>query len=114
MPYIYKSPKKIKKRWDNNRKRNRTEKEKLRTRLYNNVKWKKLRLGYLIGHPLCEKCLEENKVTSATDVHHINSPFDDGLTEAERIGRLCDPNNLMSLCKECHGKLHYNKEKNKF
>ena len=111
MPFINKPPKTIKKKWDNNRKRNRTEKEKLRVKLYNNKKWKKLRLGYLISHPLCEKCLEQNKVTPATDVHHINSPFDDGLTEEERIGRLMDVNNLMALCKECHGRLHYLKEK---
>ena len=111
MPFIKRLPNQ-KKRWDNKRKRNRTDKEKLRVKLYNNSKWKKLRLGYLISHPLCEKCLENDKVTSATDVHHINSPFDEGLTEEERLGRLCDPNNLMALCKECHGKLHFNQDKN--
>lgn len=109
MPYINKLPKRD--RSNNNRKRNKSEKEKLRVRLYNNKKWKRLRSGYLIYHPLCQKCLEKDIVKSATDVHHINSPFDDGLTEDERIGRLLDPNNIMALCKECHGTLHRNKQK---
>ena len=111
MPYIKKLPNK-KKKYSNSRKRNRTDKEKLRVKLYNNKKWKKLRLGYLIYHPLCEKCLEENKVTNATDIHHINSPFDDGLTDEERLGRLLDPNNLMALCKYHHGMIHFNQQKN--
>lgn len=114
MPYIKKLPnKKFVNRNRNNRKRNKSEKEKLRVRLYNNKKWKKLRLGYLIYHPLCEKCLEKNIVKSAEDVHHINSPFDDNLSDSERLGRLLDPNNLMALCKECHGNLHRQKQKEK-
>lgn len=110
MPYIQKFKKKVRNR--NNRKRNRSDKEKLRVRLYNKAAWKRLRLGYLIGHPLCEKCLEENKVTSATDVHHINSPFDDGLNESERLGRLLDPHNLQALCQYHHGLLHHQQQKN--
>lgn len=109
MPYIKRLPKKVRNR--NYRKRNKSDKEKLRVQLYNKSAWKKLRLGYLIGHPLCEKCLDEDKVTSATDVHHINSPFDDGLTEAERLGRLLDPNNLQSLCQYHHGMTHRNQQK---
>ena len=38
MPFINRPPKAIKKKWDNSRKRNRTEKEKLRVKLYNNKK----------------------------------------------------------------------------
>lgn len=111
MPYIKRLPKRQPKRWDNSRKRNRTEKEKLRVRLYNKKDWKRLREGYLISHPLCEKCLGDGRVTSATDVHHINSPFDDGLTDEERIWRLMDVNNLQALCKYHHGLEHYNQKK---
>lgn len=110
MPYIQKLPKQQRNR--NNRKRNKSDKEKLRVRLYNKAAWKKLRQGYLISHPLCEMCLEEDKTTSASDVHHINSPFDDGLTDAERLGRLLDPNNLQALCQYHHGLLHHQKQKN--
>lgn len=109
MPFIKKLPKR--KKTNNNRKRNKSDKEKLRVKLYNKSAWKKLRLGYLISHPLCEKCIDEDKVTSATDVHHINSPFDDGLTEAERLGRLLDPNNLQALCQYHHGMTHRNQQK---
>jgi len=100
MPYIQKLPKRTKK--------NPTEKQLLRNKLYNNKKWKKLRLAYLMEHPLCEKCLEDGRVTTATDVHHINSPFDDGLSDIERLGRLLDVTSYQSLCSECHGKLHRN------
>ena len=110
MPYIKKLPKKANNR--NNRKRNKSEKEKLRVRLYNKAAWKKLRQGYLISHPLCEKCLEEGEVTSATDIHHINSPFEDGLSDEERLGRLLDPTNLQALCQYHHGLLHFNQQKN--
>ena len=115
MPYINRFPTK-KTRWQNSnkRKRNRTDKEKLRVKLYNNSKWKKLRLGYLIHHPLCEMCEKENTITSATDVHHINSPFEDGLTDEQRLGRLLDPNNLMALCQYHHGLLHFNQQKKKY
>lgn len=110
MPYINRFPARKPNYYSNKRKRNKTEKEKLRVKLYNNKKWKALRAGYLISHPLCEKCLEKEKVTPATDVHHINSPFDDGLTDEERLGRLLDARNIMALCKVCHGNLHYQQQ----
>lgn len=72
-----------------------------------------MRLGYLIYHPLCEMCEKEGKTTPATDVHHINSPFDDGLTEDERLGRLLDPNNLMALCQYHHGLIHFHQQNKK-
>jgi 5-methylcytosine-specific restriction endonuclease McrA len=105
MPYIQKPQKKSNNR--NNRKRNKSAKEKLRIRLYNKAAWKRLRLGYLISHPTCEICGKE----LATDVHHINSPFDDGLSEEERIGKLLNPSNLQALCSRCHGTLHLRKQK---
>lgn len=113
MPYINRPKNKSNFKYSNKRKRNRTDKEKLRVRLYNNSKWKKLRLGYLMSHPLCQKCLENGKVTPATSVHHINSPFDDGLNDEQRIGRLLDANNLMSLCHQCHGLIHRQQQKDK-
>lgn len=95
MPYINKGQKKPKKK-------NQTEKQLLRNKLYNNKKWKRLRESYLMYHPVCEICGKP-----ATDVHHINSPFDDGLSDIERLGRLLDiSNNYQSLCSECHGRLH--------
>lgn len=112
MPYIKRLPnKKWKYKNNNNRKRNKSEKEKLRVKLYNNKKWKRLRSGYLIYHPLCEVCEKKGLVTPATSCHHINSPFDDGLSDEERLGRLLDPNNIIAICHQCHGELHHNKQK---
>ena len=124
MPYINRfkrKPKEYKKYHNSNkRKRNRTDKEKLRVKLYNKKAWKRLRLGYLMYHPLCEMCLQEldengvGRVTQATDVHHVLSPFDDGLTDEERIGRLLNPNNLQSLCQYHHGLTHYQQQQNEY
>lgn len=99
MPFIFKGTKKHKQK-------DKTEKQNLRTKLYNNKKWKRLRESYLMYHPLCSICGKP-----ATDVHHINSPFDDGLSDIERLGRLLDiNNNFMALCSKCHGTLHRNKQ----
>ena len=109
MPFINRFPANIKPYKKHYRKKN-SDKAKLRQRLYNNSKWKKLRESYLMYNPTCEMCKQENRITSATDVHHINSPFDDGLTDSERLGRLLDSTNLMALCQSCHGRLHFNQQ----
>lgn len=75
--------------------------------------WRKLRQGYLMERPLCECCLESGITTPATDVHHLESPFEDGLSEPERLYRLLDPDNLKSLCQQCHGLLHKKKQMEK-
>ena len=41
----------------------------------------------------------------AEEVHH-KRPFLSGQTEDERWQLLLNPNNLMSLCAECHDDLH--------
>ena len=113
MPYINRFP--TNRNWKRKpyRKKNST-KAKLRAKLYNNSKWRKLRESYLMYHPMCEMCEKENKVTPARDVHHINSPFEDGLTDSERLGRLLDSTNLMSLCQYHHGLLHFQQQNKNF
>jgi predicted HNH restriction endonuclease len=54
-------------------------------------------------HPICEECLKKGKVTAAQDVHHKKSPFKDGEIN---WNLLLDYDNLMSVCKDCHGKIH--------
>lgn len=105
MPYIKKLPKRD--RSNNNRKRNKSEKEKLRIRLYNNKKWKKVRLAYIMEHPLCERCLSRGVINgNSIQIHHKQSPFDEGLTEVERLERLLSWDNLESICPKCHGNEH--------
>jgi 5-methylcytosine-specific restriction protein A len=60
--------------------------------------WKRIRDRYIREHPLCERCLEEGRVTIAEEVHHI-LPLSRGGTSS--------PDNLMSLCRSCHNKIHH-------
>ena len=58
-------------------------------------------------HPLCELCQADNKVTIATDVHHVYS-FLNPEDNNTKLQLLLDAENLMSLCKHCHGSIHGN------
>ena len=60
--------------------------------------WKRIRDSYAAAHPLCERCLEEGRLTTVEEVHHI-VPISKGGTHAR--------DNLMSLCKSCHNKIHH-------
>lgn len=82
-----------------------TEQKLLRRKFYNSTKWQKLREDFIKLHPLCEQCLSEGKVTAADQVHHKRSPFDyKAGTINWELG--LDPDNLESICAECHGKRH--------
>ena len=97
MPTINKIPKKPR------AERKNTDMRKLRSTAYNNTAWRRLRDTYLKEHPLCADCLAKGKVTPATSVHHVNSPFKGGEVN---YNLLLDYDNLMSLCCKCHGERH--------
>lgn len=78
---------------------------------YNNL-WTILRNSYLMEHPLCEKCLLDNKIVAAEEVHHIK-PILKGENELEQRELMLDSNNLMALCRDCHHKIHNAMRKNK-
>lgn len=59
--------------------------------------WKRIRDKYVSQHPFCEKCFEKGIVVTAQEVHHIK-PLSEGGTH--------DKENLISLCKSCHAKIH--------
>lgn len=59
--------------------------------------WQKVRKRYITANPLCERCLKEGRLTKAEQVHHI-LPLSEGGTS--------DESNLMSLCANCHAKIH--------
>ncbi len=98
MPTINKIPKKEKKI-----ERKETDMRKLRQEAYQNTTWRKMRDTYMHEHPICEECLKKGKVTAAQDVHHKKSPFKGGEIN---WNLLLDYDNLMSVCKDCHGKIH--------
>lgn len=66
--------------------------------------WKKIRARYVAAHPLCEMCLKEGRFTSLEIVHHIKELSDGGTH---------DENNLMSVCKSCHSKIHMTRRNTK-
>lgn len=80
-----------------------TDMQQLRAEAYNNRAWRKMRDTYMHEHPCCEKCLEKGKVKPAEDIHHKVSPFKGGEVN---YNLLLDYDNLMAVCKECHGEIH--------
>lgn len=70
---------------------------------YNTRWWKMARRTKLEEQPLCEMCLEQGIVKSATDVHHIEPFADKGALWQEFAFNY---ENLMALCEECHHKIH--------
>ena len=84
-----------------------------RQKYYNTSMWhelRKLKLEEQCG--LCQDCLDPNTVnedgtygerlTQATDVHHLMSFAEKGLSEAERQRRFCNIDNLVCLCRWHH------------
>jgi 5-methylcytosine-specific restriction protein A len=80
-------------------------KDKRYIQLINSARWQKLRRDVLTAHPLCQRCEEEGRITSATEVHHIR-PVEEAVTMIDRQQRAYDPSNLRALCNDCHVKTH--------
>ena len=62
------------------------------------TQWKKLRAYHRKHHPFCERCLAKGIHTPATEVHHKRKCFDDPQLQI-------DPNNLESICAQCHDEI---------
>ena len=76
--------------------------------IYNSARWRKLREAKMISDPLCEMCLSRGVTRPATDVHHIQSFMEAEDMETRKVLAF-DPTNLMSLCDECHSRIHKRK-----
>lgn len=77
---------------------------------YNDRRWGLLRNWYIRNNPLCEECLLKGISRAAEHVHH-KKEFLKGKTEEERYELLLDPDNLESVCKECHQEIHEKRHK---
>lgn len=78
------------------------DRRKERQKVYQDSRWKKLRVLALQLHPCCCVCGGIDNL----HVHHIVSMFD-GYHTAEEYDRLAfDLDNLCVLCSECHRKVH--------
>jgi 5-methylcytosine-specific restriction protein A len=76
------------------------DKKQERQAIYNTTRWHRLRKEVLMQHPICEICGKN----LAEHVHHVFSFMDfEGQT---RIDVAFDSNNLMSVCAECHTRIH--------
>lgn len=99
--------------WINNPKKKRRREYNLMTpsstpegkSMYHDKQWEITRSNYIHSHPLCELCLIEGRSKAAEEVHH-KIPFSTGRTYDEKWNLLTDKDNLMSLCQDCHHKLH--------
>lgn len=101
MPTIYKPSKK-----NQPNKGNQYDKE--RQKIYNSERWRKLRVWKFACNPLCEMCLKDDKTVPAEDIHHIISFMSTDNTVQRKL-LAYDYDNLMSLCKQCHQKVHNKK-----
>ena len=59
--------------------------------------WKRIRDSYVKTHPFCEQCYAKGIIVPVEEVHH-KLPLAEGGTHSR--------DNLISLCKSCHAKLH--------
>ncbi len=59
--------------------------------------WKRIRDAHVKTHPFCELCFAKHRVVKVEEVHH-KLPISEGGTHVRE--------NLMSLCKSCHSRLH--------
>ena len=66
-------------------------------KFYSSARWKKVRKRYISKNPLCEHCLERDRVKPADVVDHIIP------VKVDWSKRL-DASNLQSLCNSCHAK----------
>ena len=57
--------------------------------------WQHFRRQILNERPLCQDCEAADRITAATEIHHIRKLRD-------RPDLKCDAGNVMSLCAPCH------------
>lgn len=69
-----------------------------RHKFYHTSEWRKLREAHIRRYPLCEVCKEAGRITPARIVHHI--------VEIKDGGSPLDTDNLQSVCRSCHNRLH--------
>ena len=74
-------------------------------KLINTARWKRLRLKKLQEQPLCECCKSNDRITPATEVHHV-VPVESVTAITQMEALMFDYSNLMSVCHECHKNIH--------
>ena len=75
-----------------------SDRRKEKQKLYNDTIYKKERDWYMMCHPICEVCERDGLITQSVHCHHIQSPFQIGISKQESYRRLTDEKNLLSVC----------------
>lgn len=73
-------------------------------KFYKGKAWQSVR-DYVMSRDarLCQDCLKQGKITTAEEVHHIVEITPDNINNPDIT---LNPDNLVSLCKECHAARH--------
>lgn len=73
-------------------------------KFYKGKAWQSVR-DYVMSRDarLCQDCLKKGKITTAEEVHHIVEITPDNINDPDIT---LNPDNLVSLCKECHAARH--------
>ncbi len=74
-------------------------------KLIHTVRWLRLRKEVLSGHPLCQMCEKEGRMSVATEVHHI-VPCETAVNARDMESLMYDRHNLVALCHRCHVEVH--------
>lgn len=70
-------------------------------RIIHSKEWRRISRLYRAAHPLCEEC----QLWPATAVHHVR-PLETAADYDEMLALAYDWQNLRSVCKACHDRLH--------
>ena len=73
-------------------------KREIRQKFYNSSEWHMLRNYLLAREPLCDMCIERERITPATTCHHI-------IDIVDAPDRRFDTKNIQTLCESCHNSI---------
>ena len=73
-------------------------------RFYKSQEWQRCReYVWQRDRGLCVDCIKRGRVTAAEEVHHVTEITPENITDP---GITLNPDNLVSLCRECHRRRH--------
>lgn len=75
--------------------RERDKQSRVRSRLYNTARWKRVRRRHLQDNPLCVECMNNGRGPIAASVVDHRRRVNDGAD-------FWDASNYQSMCKPCH------------
>src|SRR4051794_21126891 len=86
-------------RADSRRPYDRIRRDRMAKAFYHTSRWLRIRRLKLAMVPYCERCMQDDRLTRATVVHHLHE-----LADHPELS--VDLDNLRSLCASCHSKWH--------